>query len=405
MERSLEKVDIAKLHQIIWDIFIYGHYYKDIDKLDLEELPKLLGLTKIPNYVLCISIDDYSHMASQEQLQIKDLIKYTINKIMNGKEHFTLFAHQNCFYLNGNMVDIKTHEGNSKYCLQKLAEEIKSVPREFDISITIGIDFCERQTPSVEDWRGIAQHAIVAQRRKFFEGRGKIYFYEYLKPSDGLHPNVFSEIRHRLLNYIVAGDIEKSKKAALFLAEDIFKYNLDRLFYLRIKLIEAGTLIICDMIELGFSESKLSQLLIDFIEKVNSLYDIIDLAEAFYLLVDHLVNLAIKQECKLNPIILKVKEIIDLSEDLSDITLNKISQLVNVNYAYLSRLFRKELGMSFTEYINRERIKRAFPLLFDKQRRIQDIAVYSGFKDVQQFERVFKRLYNMTPLQYRKVNM
>lgn len=159
------------------------------------------------------------------------------------------------------------------------------------------------------------------------------------------------------------------------------------------------------MIELGFSESKLSQLLIEFIEKVNSFYDIIDLAEAFYLLVDYLVNLAIKQECKLNPIILKVKEIIDSSEDLSDITLNKISQLVNVNYTYLSRLFRKELGMSFIEYINRERIKRAFPLLFDKQRRIQDIAVYSGFKDVQQFERVFKRFYNMTPLQYRKVSM
>ncbi|MCX7796183.1 MAG: helix-turn-helix transcriptional regulator, partial [bacterium] len=242
-------------------------------------------------------------------------------------------------------------------------------------------------------------------RRKFFEGKDKIYFYEYLKPSNGLHPNVSSKIRYRLLNYIIASDIEKSQKTALILIEEIFKYNLDRLFYLRIKLIEAGTLIICDMIELGFSESKLSQLLVEFIERVNSFYDIIDLAEAFYLLVNYLANFAIKRECKLNPIILKVKEIIDSSEDLSDITLNKISQLVNVNYAYLSRLFKKELGVHFTEYINKERIKRAFPLLFDKQKRIQDIAICSGFKDIQQFERIFKRFYNMTPLQYRKVNM
>lgn len=410
MEKNLEeRVDIAKLHQIIWDIFIYGHYYKDIDKLDIEELPKLLGLTKIPNYVFCISIDDYSHMAPQEQLQTKDLIKYTVTKVMNEKEYLLLFAHQNCFYLNGHISDIALQKGSPKDCLYWLAEKIKSVPKEFDISVTIGIDFCETQHPSVEKWRETAQHAIVAQRRKFFEGKDRVYFYNYSKQSNNIAHNTllspYSEIRHRLLNFIVAGDIEKSKKTALLLAEGIFRYNLDRLFYLRIKLIETGTLLICDMIELGFSESKLSQRLVEFIEKVNSFYDIIDLAEAFYLLVDSLVNLAIKQENKLNPIILKVKEVIDSSNDLSDITLNKMSQLVNVSYTYLSRLFKKELGISFTDFINKERIKRAFPLLFDKQKRVTDIAICSGFKDVQQFERVFKRFYNMTPIQYRKLNV
>ncbi|MBC7321176.1 helix-turn-helix transcriptional regulator [bacterium] len=409
MEKSSDKLDIAKLYRIIWDIFIYGHYYKDIEKLDLEELPKLIGLTRIPNCVFCISIDDYSHMSIQEQLQTKELIERIITQIMNDREYFLLFAHQNCFYLNAYILELEAQEEDSKRCLQRLAEDIKIVPREFDISITIGIDFYKYQQTSIWKWKEIAQHAIVANRRKFFEGKDKIYFYENSNHFNRSYSNVssksYSELWHRLLNYIVAGDINKAKKTALFLTEDVFRYNLDRLFYLRIKLIETGTLIICDMIELGFSESKLSQVLTEFIEKVNSFYDIIDLAETFYLLVDHLVDFAIKQKYKLNPIVMKAKEIISSSEDLSDLTLTKVSKLVNVNYSYLSRLFKKELGMSFTEYVNKERIKRALPLLFEKHRRIQDIAICSGFKDVQQFERVFRRFYHMTPLQYKKVNV
>lgn len=407
---GLERVDTLKLHQIIWDIFIYGHYYRrEEDRFDIEEIPKLLGLTQIPDYTFCISIDDYSHMSVQEQQQIKDLIRYTISKVMDNKEYFLVFAHQNCFYLNGHMLDLKSYGESPKSCLQELARKIKSVLNGFGISITIGIDFCKYQHSSVEIWRGLAQHAIVAQRRKFFEGKDQIYFYEpFLQSNTSSYSTLlrrfYSEIRYKLLNAIITGDMGKVRKVSSLLITDIFRNNLDRLFYLRIKIIETGILLICDMIELGFPESKLSQMLTEFIERINSLYDVVDLAETFYLLIDYLVNLAIQLECKPNSIVLKVKSIIDSSEDLSEITLSKAAKISNVSYAYLSRLFKKELGITFTEYINRERIKRAFPLLSDKQTSLKDIAFCSGFRDLQQFERVFKRFFNMTPSQYRKFN-
>lgn len=409
MERDLERLDTTGLQQIIWDIFIYGHYFKGIDdQLNLEELPKLFRLSKVPNYVFCISIDNYSNMSIQERLQAKELIEHTIDKLMDKKEYLLIFAHQNCFYLNGNVSEVMSQK-KTRYYLQELAERIKSALKEFDISITVGIDFYDSQPLSVENWRTIAQHAIVAQRRKFFEGKGRIYFYEPSNLISRSYTNIFTssyyKMQQDLFYSIIAGDLRSSKKIASLLIESIFRNKLDSLFYLRIKLIEVGSLTVCNMVELKFPESSLSAGLVDFIEKINSFYDVIDLAESFYQLVEYLVSLSIKRGCQFNSLVLKAKEMIDSSDDLSDITLKKVSKQVNVSYSYLSRLFKRELGVSFTEYINTKRLRRAFPLLFDKQRSIDNVAICSGFKSVQQFERIFKRIYDVSPSTYRKTNI
>ena len=46
-----------------------------------------------------------------------------------------------------------------------------------------------------------------------------------------------------------------------------------------------------------------------------------------------------------------------------DISLEKCVQLVGSSYAYLSREFKKETGMRFVEFLNRQRVKKAKSLL------------------------------------------
>jgi len=402
MEVRSEDLTSSSFYQFIWDIFIYGQYYSNLDKLDFEGLPKLLGLSKAPTFVFCISIDDFNSMTESERYKVKKIVKEIISKMLEGKEYALLFAHQNCFYLSGHISEFKG-KGEELYILQELAERIKNTAKDFGISLTIGIDFCIE--PSIENWGKIARCAIVAQRRKFFEGKGRIYF-RYERPENSLCKSTLSatyfNIQQKLLSALIGGNIKEVKEISTGLVKDIFKYNLEKLFYLRTRLIEAGTMLVCNLIELGLPESNTFQVLTDFIGDINSLHDVINLAETFYCLVENLLNLAIKLPCRINPILSKVKEIIEFSEDLSDVTLYKVAKMVNVNYTYLSRLFKKELGLSFTEYISRERIKRAFPLLFDKQKRIGDIAIHAGFKNLQSFERTFKHLYNISPNQFRK---
>lgn len=86
----------------------------------------------------------------------------------------------------------------------------------------------------------------------------------------------------------------------------------------------------------------------------------------------------------------------------ADLTLAAVAGQINVNSSYLSKLFHKECGCTFTEYVNRQRVEQAVLLLRDDSRMIQDIAADCGFQDTTYFIRVFKRQYGVTPAVYRQ---
>lgn len=102
-----------------------------------------------------------------------------------------------------------------------------------------------------------------------------------------------------------------------------------------------------------------------------------------------------------SPLIKKV--ITNIDTDLTaDLSLNAQSQLLNVNASYLSTLFKKEMGMTLTEYVNRNRIAHAITLLNSTNMQIQMIAQYCGIPDVNYFTKTFKKYMDKTPLEYRK---
>ena len=71
------------------------------------------------------------------------------------------------------------------------------------------------------------------------------------------------------------------------------------------------------------------------------------------------------------------------------------------NSSYLSNLFRKEVGMTITEYVTNHRILHAADLLLTSMQPVKTIAKQVGFADVQYFSRVFKKKMGKTPSQFR----
>ena len=88
----------------------------------------------------------------------------------------------------------------------------------------------------------------------------------------------------------------------------------------------------------------------------------------------------------------------DLTADLS---LKAHAEFLNVNPSYLSTLFRRETGMTLTEYVNRQRIEHGIFLLNATDMQVQTIAQYCGIPDVNYFTKTFKRLIGKTPKAYR----
>lgn len=96
------------------------------------------------------------------------------------------------------------------------------------------------------------------------------------------------------------------------------------------------------------------------------------------------------------------KIILTVDMDLSQtLTLQYFSENLSVNRSYLSNLFRKEMGMTITDYVTDRRIRAAADLLLTTQNPIKTVAKQVGITDVHYFSRIFKRKIGMPPSRYR----
>ncbi len=83
------------------------------------------------------------------------------------------------------------------------------------------------------------------------------------------------------------------------------------------------------------------------------------------------------------------------------LTLDQVAGHVHLNPAYFSTMFKKEVGLSFKEYLNHVRIEESKRLLTNSNFSIIDIAIAVGFEDQSYFSKVFKKYTGMTPKQFR----
>jgi len=85
-----------------------------------------------------------------------------------------------------------------------------------------------------------------------------------------------------------------------------------------------------------------------------------------------------------------------------DLDIGSIARDVYVSPDYLRQLFRREFGESILHYIIRKRIELARTLLTTSDEPVYKIAEECGYADPYYFSRIFKKEAGMTPTQYRK---
>jgi len=97
----------------------------------------------------------------------------------------------------------------------------------------------------------------------------------------------------------------------------------------------------------------------------------------------------------------KIKQYVhdNISEPLS---LSLISKKIHLVPGYVCALFKKEVGMTLTEYILRERISLAKRLIVTSQLSLSEICGQCGFSDYNYFSRSFKRITGKTAAFYKK---
>lgn len=84
-----------------------------------------------------------------------------------------------------------------------------------------------------------------------------------------------------------------------------------------------------------------------------------------------------------------------------DLNLDILAQNVFVSGYYLSHLFRREMGVTFSDYLTKVRVSRAKELLMEG-RSVEDVSDCVGYRDGNYFIKIFKKYVGVTPSKYRK---
>ncbi len=102
-----------------------------------------------------------------------------------------------------------------------------------------------------------------------------------------------------------------------------------------------------------------------------------------------------------NPLVLQCIRLVS-EQYASDISLQEMAEQLNVSNVYLSALFRRETGKKYSTYVNEYRLEKARELIDEDVYPMSMVFEKVGFANQQYFSNCFKKVYGVTPGEYKR---
>ena len=120
--------------------------------------------------------------------------------------------------------------------------------------------------------------------------------------------------------------------------------------------------------------------------------------QALVVAVNKLPEIAESQSCK-------DKRLLEITNyiyaNYKDVTLDDLSEKFFLSKPYLSKYIKEKSGLTFGDILKQVRMKKARAMLKSSSATVESIAESVGYQNVEHFNRIFKKMYNITPVQYR----
>ncbi len=142
-----------------------------------------------------------------------------------------------------------------------------------------------------------------------------------------------------------------------------------------------------------------------YIQKVDKLHSIADISKLHNEMITYFTKSVAKAK-KENILSKPIVECMDyiyyhLNEN---IRVELLAKHVKLNPSYLSTLFKKETGENVSNYITQKRMETAKNMLKYSDYSLSDIGEFLNFSSYSHFARVFRKYYNTSPKEYRRLN-
>lgn len=377
----LENKELETLNENICNRWVANN----ITDLGLEERKFALSISIYNKYYNVVSIKlNYENSNKQDTAyKIKDFIDKRID--YSNKEVF-VDIENNIIVING-WND--SPEVNFEEIFTRLIYDIKT---EFNISVFITIGKTIEQSKNLSK---SYESAIKLQEYILIRGYGNIISFNDLKRTN-------DEIQDVHINFddfekvLLAKDVEKVNKYITKTFNDIYELKTltpEKLKDISIKMMLTIKEAAKDLnIEGRYNDDFLRVLILEICNKKSKEELVKMLQRESEELIDKINN----NNGKFSPVIKQVLCYVNdhYNEELS---LKTLANKYNINTSYLGQIFSKEVGCSFSDYLNRIKNEKAKELLLNTNMKINDIAKIVGYIDTSYFYRKFKKYFGVCP--------
>ncbi len=390
------------------NFFIKALKHGNLSQTDIDDAKKYLDTKFEEAYFLTVMLyaDDFVNLfGGEDSMPPEEKHKYSLIIMENIfrellSEYFAcetvIFADCVVGVLNTDKKDISDLKSRLAAIIKK-GENI--IENHFGLLFKVGVS--DIHIGMVNLYEAMSESEQVREYNKISEIE-QICFYSDLdigNPIDYYYP---IDREYRLINRIKAGDYET---ASVILAEiyDI-NFNKNKLVnqfgkYLMYNIL--GTLM-----KVIFSDARSDEFLEDVGEtealiNTNNIAGSIERVEK--LLEKICLSFSEHIEDKNEVLTINITKYVEENFKNEDLNVNSIGEKFKMSASYISKIFKKESGISLMDYINMVRIQKAKEYMKEGGKTLAEVAKISGYGSVRTFGRIFSKTEGITPSEYKKL--
>ncbi len=393
-KEELKKREMERI-QLLRRLFV-GDFPNDINVIREEfEKKGIKGNIEGDIRVILVSLD-YLDIYMKKYANKLDETNAAVDKVIR-EEFGKHFPDSFCVRMHTGMWALSVpakEDQDFSFIFSSLNRELK---RTMELSASMAVS---GQGHSARDIPYLYAESLDIRAYRFLFGHGRLITADDVENQGSAKFEYPNEIEKRLLGSLFGGKADEIPEIYNEFVAVVRAYAVEeiRLSFLllsyAIKIASEKSVAETTSISLNFDK---------FARRLQSIETINGVHEMFRQLFDEIIG---KQQMhskkRYEALIAQVKSYIQENYHRCDLSMNQISDRVNMSSAYLGRLFKQVTGVTFTEYLTEFRLDRACQLLREDSMTVTEVSDAVGFTNSSYFYIVFKKNFVCTPNQYRR---
>lgn len=369
---------------------------------DIQVIQKLFAQHQIDSRldedirVILISVDDKNAFISNYGKQMDEV-----------SEKMEAIIYDHFQGITSKLLSVRMHTGmwavcipaNKDICIESAVFEKlnQQLLEKMEVSINMSVSSAGH---SIRDIPYLYSEAVNVHSYSFLWGKNKLITYEDTKLQGQSRYEYPNEIEKRLLSHLFGGKYAESIEDYEAFIAAVRRFSVEE--------IRLSCMLLAYAIKSASQKSmaEATGMLVEFdrfYKKIQTAENISEVHDMYHRLIREITDKLKKSSKERHEVMIgQIENYVEKHYGDINLSMNEISDHVNMSSAYLGRLFKQVTGNTFSEYLTRFRLNKACALLRNTDLTVNEISDQVGFTNSSYFYIIFKKNLECTPNQYRK---